>query len=197
MRVLMIATMLLPNPNPIPEHVEPAPAVYHVEKGDTLSAIGEVVHRTWQQLAGYNGLIDPNLILVGEELKVPPKTYKPKAVGGWLSDRPRVTLSTSASTTWPPTSSSDGWVQPWKCIAEGVAGGAAYGNGESGGNPADTPNGPYYGGLQFAMSTWLAYGGVGNPAYASIAEQEAVANRVLAAGGWGQWPNTSRACGYY
>lgn len=78
-----------------------------------------------------------------------------------------------------------GWRWPWSCIAR-------Y---ESGGDPsADTGNG-YLGGLQFSIQTWNAYGGQGNPASASIEQQEAVAERVLAAQGWGAWPNTSRICG--
>jgi hypothetical protein len=78
-----------------------------------------------------------------------------------------------------------GWRWPWSCIAK-------Y---ESGGNPAENTGNGFYGGLQFTMSTWRAYGGSGNPANASIAKQEAVAQRVLAAQGWGAWPNTSRMCG--
>lgn len=93
-----------------------------------------------------------------------------------------------------------GWVQPWACIAEGVRGGARYGNGESGGNPAENTGNGYWGGLQFAPSTWWAYAsklGITIPAYeASIPQQEAVANLVLKAAGWGQWPQTSVACGF-
>lgn len=62
---------------------------------------------------------------------------------------------------------------------------------ESGGNwSIDTGNG-YSGGLQFAPSTWAAYGGT---AYAPTAagatreQQIAVAERVQAAQGWGAWP---------
>ncbi|WP_413251306.1 transglycosylase family protein [Tomitella gaofuii] len=59
---------------------------------------------------------------------------------------------------------------------------------ESGGNwHIDTGNG-YYGGLQFSMPTWQAYGGVGNPAHATRAEQVRVAERVLAGQGIGAWP---------
>nr|WP_229742839.1 transglycosylase family protein [Gordonia jinhuaensis] len=56
----------------------------------------------------------------------------------------------------------------------------------------DTGNG-YYGGLQFSESTWQAYGGSGNPAYASREEQIAVAENVLAGQGAGAWP----VCGQY
>jgi len=60
---------------------------------------------------------------------------------------------------------------------------------ESGGNwAANTGNG-YYGGLQFTLSTWHAYGGVGYPNQASREQQIAVAERVRAAeGGYGAWP---------
>jgi len=59
---------------------------------------------------------------------------------------------------------------------------------ESGGNwAADTGNG-FYGGLQFKMSTWHAFGGMGSPAQASREEQIAVANRVLDKQGPYAWP---------
>jgi uncharacterized protein YabE (DUF348 family) len=60
---------------------------------------------------------------------------------------------------------------------------------ESGGNwAANTGNG-YYGGLQFNLSTWQAYGGSGRPDQNSREAQIAVAERVRAAeGGYGAWP---------
>jgi uncharacterized protein YabE (DUF348 family) len=60
---------------------------------------------------------------------------------------------------------------------------------ESGGNwAANTGNG-YYGGLQFNMSTWQAYGGTGRPDQASRATQIAIATKVRdASGGYGAWP---------
>jgi hypothetical protein len=59
---------------------------------------------------------------------------------------------------------------------------------ESGGNwSANTGNG-YYGGLQFAPSTWAANGGVGSPADAGRDEQIRVARNVLQTQGIGAWP---------
>lgn len=63
---------------------------------------------------------------------------------------------------------------------------------ESGGNWSINTGNGYWGGLQFAPSTWFAYGGgpfngVGPFPY-SEADQIAVANRVLAAAGPGAWP---------
>jgi resuscitation-promoting factor RpfA len=69
---------------------------------------------------------------------------------------------------------------------------------ESGGNwHINTGNG-YYGGLQFAQSTWLNYGGGNFASRADLAartEQITVANRVLQSQGWGAWPICSRYAG--
>ncbi|KOV98042.1 transglycosylase [Streptomyces sp. NRRL B-1140] len=69
---------------------------------------------------------------------------------------------------------------------------------ESGGDwHINTGNG-YYGGLQFAPSTWNAYGGT---AYAPTADrasrsqQIAVATKVQRAQGWGAWPVCSARAG--
>ncbi len=61
---------------------------------------------------------------------------------------------------------------------------------ESGGNwAANTGNG-YYGGLQFNLGTWQAYGGSGLPSNASRETQIAIAEKVRAAsGGYGAWPH--------
>jgi uncharacterized protein YabE (DUF348 family) len=61
---------------------------------------------------------------------------------------------------------------------------------ESGGNwAANTGNG-YYGGLQFNLGTWQAYGGTGRPDQNSREVQIAVAKRLVAdQGGYGAWPH--------
>jgi len=66
---------------------------------------------------------------------------------------------------------------------------------ESGGNwHINTGNG-FYGGLQFTASTWHAYGGSGLPSDNSREAQIAVAKRLQAAAGWGQWPACSSKLG--
>ncbi|MFE7762473.1 transglycosylase family protein [Streptomyces sp. NPDC057438] len=69
---------------------------------------------------------------------------------------------------------------------------------ESGGDwHINTGNG-YYGGLQFAASTWRAYGGTAYAATAdraSRSQQIAVATKVQRAQGWGAWPTCSRRAG--
>ncbi len=64
---------------------------------------------------------------------------------------------------------------------------------ESGGNWATNTGNGYYGGLQFNLSTWHAYGGTGRPDQQSREAQIAVAERVAAAsGGYGAWPVCGR-----
>lgn len=58
--------------------------------------------------------------------------------------------------------------------------------------------GSYDGGLQFSPTTWRAFGGEQYAPYAYMAsrtEQIAVAERTLAAQGWGAWPACSRKLG--
>lgn len=66
---------------------------------------------------------------------------------------------------------------------------------ESGGNWSINTGNGYYGGLQFSLSTWRAFGGDGMPHQASRSQQIAVAERTLAAQGWNAWPSCSRQTG--
>ena len=67
---------------------------------------------------------------------------------------------------------------------------------ESGGNWAINTGNGYYGGLQFNLSTWRAYGGSGYPHQNSREAQIAVAERLKAAtGGFGSWPHCSSQLG--
>ncbi|WP_281271150.1 resuscitation-promoting factor [Nocardioides silvaticus] len=67
---------------------------------------------------------------------------------------------------------------------------------ESGGNWAINTGNGYYGGLQFNLGTWRAYGGSGYPHQNSREAQIAVAERLRAAtGGYGSWPHCSAQLG--
>ena len=60
---------------------------------------------------------------------------------------------------------------------------------ESGGNWAINTGNGYYGGLQFNLGTWRAYGGTSRPDLVSREQQIAIAEKVRAAsGGYGAWP---------
>ena len=60
----------------------------------------------------------------------------------------------------------------------------------------NTGNG-YYGGLQFSLETWRAYGGSGYPHEASKYVQINIAEEVLAAQGPDAWPSCSSSTGWY
>jgi resuscitation-promoting factor RpfB len=60
---------------------------------------------------------------------------------------------------------------------------------ESGGNWSINTGNGYYGGLQFSLATWQAFGGSGYPHENSKAEQIRIATKVRdARGGYGDWP---------
>jgi len=64
---------------------------------------------------------------------------------------------------------------------------------ESGGDPtAVSADGTYRGKYQFDRRTWRANGGSGDPAVASEAEQDRIAQRLLAARGTQPWPVCGR-----
>ena len=86
----------------------------------------------------------------------------------------KTTTAPKASTAAASTASNSVWDQIAQC--------------ESGGNWAINTGNGYYGGLQFNLSTWQAYGGTGMPSAASKATQIAIASKVQAAQGWGAWP---------
>jgi uncharacterized protein YabE (DUF348 family) len=68
---------------------------------------------------------------------------------------------------------------------------------ESGGNWAINTGNGYYGGLQFSLSTWRAYGGTGYPHEQSRETQIAVATRLRDANGgsYGSWPACAEKLG--
>lgn len=66
---------------------------------------------------------------------------------------------------------------------------------ESGGNPqANTGNG-FYGMYQFTLETWQSLGGSGYPHEADAATQTAMAKKLQAQAGWGQWPGCAGKLG--
>jgi hypothetical protein len=92
----------------------------------------------------------------------------------------QVSSSTSSSTA----SSSQG-SSVWDSIAQC----------ESNSNwQINTGNG-YYGGLQFTLSSWRAFGGTGYPNQASRDEQIAIAQKLQSSQGWSAWPVCSARIG--
>ena len=174
-----------------------------VVSGDTLWGLGITWHRGWPALAAFNQIPNPNLIMVGQVLTIPPASYNaPTPVIASAPAHTQYTYAPTKSQVSAPVThtrtvyaapvttysgSSGGYTGVWACIAQHESGGNAH---------IDTGNG-FYGGLQFTLGTWYANGGTGNPANASAAEQQAIANNVVrnSGGSYGAWPNTSRMCG--
>ena len=71
----------VPSGNPSSGSASSAEQVYTVRAGDTLSKIAEKYGTTYQKLASYNGIANPNKINVGQKIKIPGsgvKTYTVK-----------------------------------------------------------------------------------------------------------------------
>jgi len=66
---------------------------------------------------------------------------------------------------------------------------------ESGGNPTTNTGNGFYGLYQFSLSTWQAMGGTGYPHEADVATQTAMAKKLQAQSGWGQWPHCAAQLG--
>ena len=83
----------------------------------------------------------------------------------------------------PPVSDGSVWDELAQC--------------ESGGDWSINTGNGYYGGLQFSLSTWQAYGGTGYPHEHSRETQIAVATRLRDANGgsYGSWPHCAAQLG--
>ena len=108
-----------------------------------------------------------------------------------LRARAAVLAATGAGLAAPfvgtgPASAADG--STWDALAQC----------ESSGNWAINTGNGHYGGVQFDASTWRAYGGGAYAPRADLAtrsEQIAIAEKTLAAQGWGAWPACSAKVG--
>ncbi|MBS2936525.1 transglycosylase family protein [Nocardioides sp. J2M5] len=86
--------------------------------------------------------------------------------------------------------------QPTSNFADGNTVWDALAKCESGGNWAINTGNGYYGGLQFSLGTWRAYGGTGLPSQASRETQIAIATKLRdASGGYGAWPGCAAKLG--
>ena len=66
---------------------------------------------------------------------------------------------------------------------------------ESGGNPRTNTGNGFYGMYQFTLETWQSLGGSGYPHEADAATQTAMAKKLQAQAGWGQWPGCADKLG--
>ena len=96
-----------------------------------------------------------------------------------------VTGAAIAAPMLAATSASAATTSEWDSVAQC----------ESGGNWSINTGNGFYGGVQFSASTWRAMGGSGLPHQHSRETQIAVAKKLQARAGWGQWPGCSSKLG--
>ena len=165
---------------------------YTVKPGDTLSEIAQANGADWHHLAQLNNLENPDLILIGQTLKldgtkkavVPTKKRATKTESKTLRKTERK-VRTSRSTSRPSTSTGVNMSAAWRKVA----------NCESSGNPRAVNPAGYYGLFQFDLRTWRSVGGSGNPINASAAEQLMRAKKLYAQRGASPWPVCGRFLG--
>jgi LysM repeat protein len=194
---------------------DPAPESYTVAAGDTLASIGELHGVSWQDLHAFNRdqISDPSLIFPGQELSLvgpapasastdsaPAESSSSESAPAEStssaddsSTESTASESTSSASTDEGSSTSSSSLQPqgtvsidtWNALAQCESSGDWHIN---------TGNG-YYGGLQFALSSWEWVGGTGYPHEASKEEQIARAELLLDRQGWEAWPACSKQLG--
>jgi LysM repeat protein len=174
-------------------------ADYKVKAGDTLSEIAQANGADWHQLAKLNNLKNPDLILIGQTLKldgvtttavrqtekkrVAPQTRtvkKTKVHKSHKTHKARPNRSNDRPSTGSGSANLSG---AWAKVA----------NCESSGNPKAVNPAGYYGLFQFDLQTWRSVGVSGNPTKASAAEQLMRAKKLYAQRGASPWP----VCGKY
>ncbi|NEA34416.1 transglycosylase family protein [Streptomyces sp. SID13031] len=177
-------------------------ADYKVKAGDTLSEIAQANGADWHQLAKLNNLQNPDLILIGQTLKLDGvtatavrQTDKKKA-----AQKTRVVKKTTAKKTTvqkavPKKRATRSDDRPSTGSGKANLSGAwaKVANCESSGNPKAVNPAGYYGLFQFDLQTWRSVGGSGNPTNASAAEQLMRAKKLYAQRGASPWP----VCGKY
>jgi resuscitation-promoting factor RpfB len=118
---------------------------------------------------------------VTEVILVGTRTTVEQSSSGSTSSGSTSSGSSSSSSSSSSTPSDSVWDKLAEC--------------ESGGNWSINTGNGYYGGLQFSLSTWRAYGGSGYPHEASREEQIRIAKKLQADAGWGAWPACSSKLG--
>lgn len=169
-----------------------------VQSGDYLSKLAKTYETTTERLFDANTQIrNPNLIYPGEQLSVPSADEQLNPRQMPVANAPVVAPAA------PETDDSNSAPQPVMQVSSSASSSSSQGDSvwdaiaqcESNGNwQTDTGNG-YYGGLQFTLSSWQAYGGTGNPSQASRDEQIAIAQKLQASQGWSAWPVCSIRAG--
>jgi hypothetical protein len=126
-----------------------------------------------------------------------PTTAKPRPT---TTTTAKATTTTTAAPKAPPTTVAKALAAPVGADPSSTATWDALARCESGGDwqaVSEPRNGVrYYGGLQFALSSWQGLGGSGLPSQASKATQIEMGKRLQARQGWAAWPTCARRLGW-
>lgn len=160
-------------------------AVYTVRPGNTLDGIAAAVHRRPAQIAAWNHLANPNMILVGQRLTIPKKTfhshyrmpvYRAPVYHAPVYHAPVYHAPVYVPPKAPVVSATSGYQS---CVIEHESGGDPTAQ-----NPWTTASGLY----GFLSSTWESVTGMPGPARAySEATQTAAFWKLYDSAGRGPW----------
>jgi LysM repeat protein len=166
-----------------------ADGTHTVQAGDTLASIARANGLDWRTVYELNAdqLSRPSLIFPGQALQLTgtvPATAD-TADGADTADTADTSTETTTTSSDPVEPQGTVSLATWDRLAEC----------ESNGDWSINTGNGYYGGLQFALSSWEWVGGSGYPHEASKAEQIARAEILLERQGWNAWPACSSALG--
>jgi LysM repeat protein len=176
--------MALPAPASVPIPIPPT--AYTVQPGDTLTAISAQVGRTWIQLAGFNHLVNADLILTGQVIQIPPADY----VSTYVAPPPPVAVVTYTAPTYTaPTYTAPAYASGGSSVAPGSGYEACVIQHESTGNPTAVNDSSGASGLYgFLTSTFDGVTGLSGPASSySPATQQAAFDKLYASSGSSPW----------
>lgn len=112
-QVLNLPTSTTPTPGPTPS--PQTETTYVVQTGDNLFRIGLKFGISWVQIAEANGLVNPNVITVGDELKIPVDTPGPAPTFSHVV-KPGETLfliSLQYGVSWPSIAEANNLTSPY------------------------------------------------------------------------------------
>lgn len=104
-----------PTPTPAPTPSPQTETTYIVQAGDNLYRIGLRFGISWVQIAEANGLVNPNMITVGSELKIPVNTPGPAPAFSHVV-KPGETLfliSLQYGVAWPAIAEANNLTSPY------------------------------------------------------------------------------------
>ena len=171
----------------------PIQKVYVVKVGDTLTSIGEKYKVSYTRLFDANTQIaDPNVIDVGDKVKIPKKTAK-------FAHRNLAGTATVA-VAYSSSNNNVQYASKTTVAASAPAGGGVWdriAQCESGGNWSINTGNGYSGGLQFDSGTWGNYKRYASAAQAPRGVQIERAGQIRAGrgGSYSAWPACSAKLG--